>query len=188
MASLHEADSEYVPKDKGSVDDPSRNIRVIVDNTNDSQQLQPFHRFEVVEDTNWNEAIWRDTNWNEAIWRDTNWNEATWRDTKVRYTLIVLGEDVSGTLRFMGPPPAGSDIPEFFLVALGIDTDTWCDLKVDLALKETGAFFQPKYFHSGTPEFKVKQDHQKTVTKTFTASGIIVTVTITNNLLVVSWE
>ncbi|KAH9534147.1 hypothetical protein CY35_18G102500 [Sphagnum magellanicum] len=163
MASLHEADSEYVHEDERSDHNASRNIRVSVDDTNATST------FKVVE--------------------ETNWNEATWREIEgPPYTLIVNGSDVSGTLRFKGPVPAGSEYPEFFLVALGIDTDTWCDLKVDLALKETGAFFQPKYFHSGTPEFKVKQDHQKTVTKTFTASGIIVTVTITNNLLVVSWE
>jgi hypothetical protein len=161
MDSLHEADSEYVAEDEGSRDNASRNIRVRVDDTNATSA------FKVVE--------------------ETNWYEATWRDTKGPYTMIVNGSDVSGTLRFMGPVPAGSADPEFFLVALGIDTDTWCDLKVDLAPNETGAFFQPRYSDSRFPEFKVKKDHQKTVTKKFTGSGIEVTVTITNNVLVVSW-
>jgi hypothetical protein len=163
MASLHEADSEYVQEDTMTDGSASRNIRVSVNDTNATST------FKVVE--------------------ETNWNEATWREIEgPPYTLIVDGSDVSGTLRFKGPVPAGEKYPEFFLVALGIDTDSWCDLKVDLAPKETGAFFQPKYFEGGTPEFEVKQNHQKTVTKKFTISEIIVTVTITKNLLVVSWE
>ncbi|KAH9534143.1 hypothetical protein CY35_18G090800 [Sphagnum magellanicum] len=151
MDSLHKAYSRYVCKDGESGDDASsRNLRVNVDTGGST--------FQLVEKTNWNEGTWSDT-------------EST------RYTLIVNGPDVSGTLRFMGPRPNGAEDPEFFLVAVGYDTAPWCDLKVNVGAAETGAFFQPKYYDVEADEHAPKQDHQTTVTGRLN-SGTTITVTL----------
>jgi hypothetical protein len=83
----------------------------------------------------------------------------------------------------MGPPPNGSKESEFFLVALGNDTAAWCDLKVNLEAKETGASIHPRYYDVSADEHAAKQDHQTTVTGRLN-SGTTITVTINDDNVV----
>ncbi|KAH8934597.1 hypothetical protein BDL97_18G092700 [Sphagnum fallax] len=159
MDSLHEANSESVPKDVECGDNAnSRQIRVSVDTSASA--------FEVVE--------------------KTNWNEGSWSDTKgTQHTLSLNGSDVSGILRFMRRAN-GSEDPEFFLVAFGKDNAyAWCDLKVDLGPTRTGAYYHHKYYDASTPEYSIKQDHNTTATQWFN-SGTKITVTIKDDVLVVA--
>lgn len=152
MASLHEAKSEYVPEDVESAAAHDSSRDIRVSVATNASA------FEVVEKTTWNEGTWSDT------------------------TLIVDGSDVSGILRFMGPPPRGSKNSEFFLVAVGYDTAAWCDLKVNLRATETGALIHRRYYDETADEYKIKQQHPTTATGTLNSgTKITVTVAVTEN-------
>jgi hypothetical protein len=156
MDSLHEADSEFVPNDVEYGRDASRDLRV-------SFGLGRLV-FKVVE--------------------EITQNEGTWSYAKDAHTLTVDGPDISGILRFMGRLK-GSKNPVFFLVVLGNDTDTWCDLHVNLQATDSGAPILQRYYDSGTSEHSIKQHHQKTVTRQST-TGAKITVTVSDQVLVVN--
>jgi hypothetical protein len=160
MDSLHEANSESVPKDvEYGANANSRQISVSVDAS--------AAAFEVVEKTNWNQGTWGDT-------------------TGTKHTLTMKGHEVSGILRFMGPAN-GSEDPEIFSVALGKDgAQAWLDLKVDLGAKQTAASFHGDYYDIRTPEYAIRQQHNTTATRCFEASGTTITVTIKDDALVVA--
>ncbi len=157
MDSLHEANSESVPKDAEYGDKGSREFRVSV--------VGRASAFQVVEKITWNDGTWSDTQGTEQ-------------------TLTIYGSDVSGILRFMRRP-RDPENPEFFLVVLGYDTDKWCDLKVDLQARGTCACILRQYYDAGTPEYSIKQRHQKTATA-WLQSGTKITVTIKDYVLVVA--
>jgi hypothetical protein len=105
-----------------------------------------------------------------TTWIDGAWNE----HDSTRHNLTMTGTDVSGILRFKSE---GSK-PEFFLVALGVDSDQpyrWCDLKVDLKPEDVAAIIHRKYHTHNTSENITKKEHKGTVHRT-SRSGTAISV------------
>jgi hypothetical protein len=102
----------------------------------------------------------------------TTWKGGAWNEhDSTRHNLTMTGTDVSGILRFKSE---GAQ-PEFFLVALGVDSDRWCDLKVDLKSDDVAVLIHQLYYTLGTEEFKTKMRHLGKVHKT-TKKGTDITV------------
>jgi hypothetical protein len=102
------------------------------------------------------------------IVESTTWIRGAWNvydSTRLNLTMTP-GADVSGILRFKSE----DFIPEFFLVALGVDLPEyltlcdpppwrWCDLTVNAGPDDVAVIKHPKYYEKGTEEYDRKKLH-----------------------------
>jgi len=127
-------------------------------------QSGEFPKFNIVESTTWIGGAW-------------NEHDST------RHNLTMIGRDVSGILRFKSE----ASEPEFFLVALGVDSPVfargksdrppyrWCDLKV-ISSDDVATLIHPKYYKEGTLEYMMRKRHQGKVQRRIPENGPEITV------------